>query len=281
MSARPVLVVGAVLLVVAVLAAVLVGGGSDPGRTTPAVDQPQAKVFAGFASPAEVRKGNQARERLPPAKRARAVIAAVPAAAARPARSPDPQGDELYSNSPSAEEATGILRPCDQARGFTVYTLGERFEDLPASDLNAVCQPPPKVKGGRVAGLTRSNSTDVMYGLCRGAGENGCGWPVSVSNAPSCELPYALYRVYAGPEGERSPPPKLERMRGVPASRFDDRVELWTRDTAIVLFVEEPRQEAAVAALQSADGTIAPGDPLPRPASAIVGNDLSKIACSS
>jgi hypothetical protein len=140
----------------------------------------------------------------------------------------------------------------------------------------------PAFLGGRVAEPTRENNTEVFYGPCRGGDPYGCGYDVSVRSTPSCERPYSLYTTFTGPPGEQTDPPKLITLRGVPAAVFDDRIELWTRDSAIVVFATPKRARQAVEALRPV-GDATPGSlaPLPPPAGDIVSSELTTVRCAA
>jgi hypothetical protein len=221
------------------------------------------------------------RPRLTPRKRARLVMQYAVTRQTTPTVDDDPASTELAVNSPPASALPGILRPCEQARNFTVYTLGERFHDYYATHLGVYCQKPPAVVDGKVAVPTRDNDTEVFYGPCRGGGSQGCGYDVSVRNLPSCERPYWLYTALTGPPGEETAGPNLVTLRGVPAAVFEDRIELWTRDTTIVVFADPRLAREAVDALRSTSGATTPGAPLPTPARDVVSPKLTPVRCTS
>lgn len=214
-------------------------------------------------------------------RRAKVVLEYAVKRQSRPTPNREPQATTLATNSPKASSVPGIMRPCDKARDFVVYTLGERFAGMYASRLGAYCQKPPPVVDGHVASPVRFNSTEVFYGPCRGGGSAGCGHDLSIRSVPSCEEPYALYTTFTGPPSEPVDAPKLIRLRGVPAAVFEDRIELWTRETKISIVAVDPQvARNAVEALQSTSGTVAAGSSaLPAPADGIVGTNLSAVRC--
>jgi hypothetical protein len=98
---------------------------------------------------------------------------------------------------------------------------------------------------------------------------------------PSCERPYSLYTAFTGPPGQETDGPKLITLRGVPAAEFEDRIELWTRDTAIVVFATPEVARDAVEALRPAgDAGADAGAPLPAPATDIVASKLTTVRCA-
>ena len=151
-------------------------------------------------------------------------------------------------------------RSCAERRDFTVYTLGERFNGEYATRFSARCE-------------THTHQVEVFYGPCREGGESGCGNDISVRSAPACEHRYLLYTKFSGPPG-----PKLITLRGVPASVFEERIELWTRDTSIIIFADPAVARRAVDALRPAPRA-ATGAPLPKPAVDITNHKLSDIDC--
>lgn len=213
--------------------------------------------------------------------RAAIVLKAAVTRQRHPTPDEDPQSTDLALNSPRASALPGILRSCEDARDFTVYTLGERIDDLYASSLDASCQKPPPIVDGKVAIPTRHNDTEVFYGPCRGGGSSGCGNDLSVRSTPSCERPYSLYTAFTGSPKEDLEGPRLTTLRGVPAARFEDRIELWTRDTTIVVFGDPKLARRAIDALRSTSGAVSAGEPLPKPAEDIMDPHLSTVACAS
>jgi hypothetical protein len=152
-------------------------------------------------------------------------------------------------------------RSCTERRDFTVYTLGERFNGEDATRFGAQCE-------------THTHQVEVFYGPCRDGGESGCGNDISVRSAPACEHRYLLYTKFSGPPG-----PELITLRGVPASVLEERIELWTRDTSIIIFADPAVARRAVDALRPAPRATATGAPLPKPAVDITNRELSDIDC--
>jgi hypothetical protein len=257
-------------------------GGSSGGGSATAAGAGASGASGGATTTGRARAQRKPLSKMTPKERAQLVLQNAVDRQKTPSPVNEEQSTEPAVNSPSASALPGILRPCDDARDFTVYTLGERFEGRYAWRLGSYCQKPPQVVDGKVAVPTRQNDTEVFYGPCRGGDALGCGYDVSVRSMPSCERPYSLYTAFTGPPGQEADAPRLITLRGVPAAEFEDRIELWTKDTAIVVFARPDRARAAVAALRPAGQFDASaGASLPAPAEDIVDPKLTTVHCAS
>jgi hypothetical protein len=122
---------------------------------------------------------------------------------------------------------------CPHHHRFRAYYLGASFRALDGHDADVYCSREP------APGYPGSASVSYGYGDCHAAGDNGCALPLEVQSAPLCERHPALYE---DEPGHRYPHRSL-RIRGVPAASYDGgtRLEVYTRQTTIVLFGERPK----------------------------------------
>ncbi len=189
------------------------------------------------------------------------------------------------TNAEPARLMPGIGRPCEQAKDFDHYFLGNSFEDLPLTVKGRQCAPPPrKVRdaNGTLVYMSagRVNTFAYLYGRCAppfapksGQDEGGCSAPLSVSSTPACERPHSIVRRYGG--GNPLPHEHI-RVRGVPAALYPTgatprtKMEVFTRDAVIEIYGKSGdlvRRAAAslVAAPTSRGGVRTPGSRLPPP----------------
>lgn len=189
-------------------------------------------------------------------------------------------------NSPPADALPGVRRPCESARGFTIFVTKE-LAGLPLKQVYSTCETPPGVEGGRLLRPVRTNDTVAQYGRCTSAAAPPC--PVrqlAVTSAPSCEKPHAIYHALAGPGRQFVEPHTHFRLRGVPAIRFDNAtaITLYTKWTTVTIRSNDRRltMKAAQAVMPSPHAfraEDASADRLPEPSSAISSNRLTKVQC--
>ena len=189
------------------------------------------------------------------------------------------------TNAEPAQLMPGIGRPCEEAKDFDHYFLGNSFEGLPLTGKDRHCSPPPRkvrdengtlvyMKPGRI------NTYGYVYGRCAppqdpktGHVEGGCAPPLSVSSSPSCERPHSIVRRYSG---GHPPPHQHIRVRSAPAALYTEpngrrrRIEIFTGDAVVDISGETGdlvRRAAVrlVAAPTSRDGARTPGSRLPPP----------------
>jgi hypothetical protein len=177
-------------------------------------------------------------------------------------------GVEIVSSTVDPRPAVGPRRlPCtevDELANFGLYALGARFEDL---DLEAV-----------IRTCNRTNSVSYVYGECTPpGGEGGCAPPVEIQVWPACER-------YPGRHGSRG---RFGTRRGVPALETDAGVELYSGDSSIIVFGDDPdRVDRAVAALQpvqlgkALDETPPATHPMQRLEPPIAGATAGRLRCS-
>lgn len=189
-------------------------------------------------------------------------------------------------NSPRAKQLLGVRRPCETARGFTVYATKD-LAGLPLKQVHSTCETPPGVEGGRLLRPGRINETVAQYGRCTAAKRSPCVRRLSVTSAPSCEVPHALYHALAGPGGRYVAPHEHLTLRGVPAIRFDrgTAITLYTRWTTVTVRSGSRRltREAARAAMPAPEAfraDAATDAKLPRPSVAISSNRLTTVRCA-
>jgi hypothetical protein len=161
-------------------------------------------------------------------------------------------------------------------QGFPLYSLGTQFEGLPLTAIVRVNREVTrKARGGFGVPDNRTNHVTFVYGTCGG----GCVPPLQVQIWPACDNTLAdLYFNVAG--GGPSRPYELVTIRGVPAAKFSDMLQIYTGTVTIVIFGETTeQQERAAASLASANtlaGNIPPSRPLLPP---VAGAMEGKLHC--
>lgn len=193
----------------------------------------------------------------------------------------------VAKNSPKAKQLPGVRRPCEKARGFTVYATKD-VAGLPLKQVHSTCETPSGVEGGRLLRSGRINETVAEYGRCvlRARKAPPCPRQLTVTSTPSCERPHALYHALAGPGGRYVDPHKHLTVRGVPAIRFDGgrAITLYTKWTTLTIRSDSPHltRKAARAAMPAPDAFRADAASyakLPRPSAAISSNRLTTVRC--
>ena len=129
--------------------------------------------------------------------------------------------------------------------------------------------------------LRRDDTADFVsfvYGDCVAHDEQGCAPPLEIQVWPACKRNLALYdssaQVSAAPE---APVPEPATVRGVQAAFFrdDDRLELQTGRSTVVVFGGSRSRVLEVAAALRPVGTSASTTPLPAPSPGAVAGTLS------
>lgn len=141
---------------------------------------------------------------------------------------------------------TGTVRPARKFDRFQLYWAGTRYRGLSLTD-----------DGSRdIATYPAIRSISLGYGTCAEPADGGCPLPVSIDN----------YRDGTTCAIERRPPWRTLELRGVPVADYGDHLEVFTRETRVEIYATAAGGERAVVEqLQSLDGRIGPGDPLPPP----------------
>jgi hypothetical protein len=146
-------------------------------------------------------------------------------------------------------------RALERFDDFPVYFVGRSFEGL-------ALRPYEQSLRGRTS---RRESVALLYGDCEATDDRGCALPLEIESYPACARGP---RSYSGPGAS---PDRRLRLRGVPAAAFgDDRLELYTRDTTIVVYADgdRSRMRRAASALRTVRGGIRAGEELPTPSRA-------------
>lgn len=148
---------------------------------------------------------------------------------------------------------------------FPLYSLGPQFEDLPLTAIVRVNRKPMrKARGGFGVPDNRTNHMTFVYGTCG----RGCIPPLQVQIWPACDNTLADF-YFNVPGGGPSRPYELVTIRGVPAAKFSDMLQLYSGAVTIVIFGESvAQQERAAENLVSANilaGNVSSGEPLPPP----------------
>jgi hypothetical protein len=166
---------------------------------------------------------------------------------------------------------------------FPLYSPGTQFEDLPLTAIVRVFRKPlVRARAGFGVPDNRTNFVDFIYGSCDAGGrEGGCAPPLTVQIWPACDRTLHDY-FYNTPDGGPSRRHERVTVRGVPAARFSDMLEIYSGTVTIVIFGDTPALRArAAASLTSANtlaGDISVRDPLPPPAAGAMDG---KLKCAS
>jgi hypothetical protein len=153
---------------------------------------------------------------------------------------------------------------------FRRYFVGQSFERLQL--VKRMRRLDRRVYRGEI----RANYVSFLYGSCRPPTGAPCPYPLEVQNWPACERNLSSYS-----QTPKGPPfrPKRVTIRGAPAAIFEEgyRVEVYTGNTTVVVFATSTgRARRAADAIQSEDGKIKPGEPLPPP---VPGALEGKLVC--
>jgi hypothetical protein len=160
---------------------------------------------------------------------------------------------------------------------FPPYSLGTHFDDLPLTAIVRIDQQSTlKAYGGFGVPDNRPNHVTFIYGSCE-----GCVPPLQVQIWPACDRTLQDYYWSDNVRGGGpSRPYELVTIRGVPAAKFSDMLEIYSGAVTIVIFGESAaQQERAAQSLLSANilaGDISVGDPLPSP---VAGAMEGKLKC--
>ena len=109
---------------------------------------------------------------------------------------------------------------------------------------------------------------NFIYGICNPLGGE-CAPPLTVQIWPACDSTLADF-YYNTPPGVPSRPYELIKVRGVPAAKFDDMLQIYAGRVTIVVFGDTEALRLAAADNLAAANAPAVGisrtDPLPAPA---------------
>ena len=154
-------------------------------------------------------------------------------------------------SSPAWPRASGRPFDLERAWGFAEYPLyaaGDRVDGLP---LTAV--------------LRRDDTADFVsfvYGDCVARDDQGCAPPVEIQVWPACKRNLGLYTSPV----PGTPVPQRRTVRGVPAAFVDDdRLELQTGSSTVVVFAGSRARLLRVAAALRPLGARSASPPLPAP----------------
>jgi hypothetical protein len=198
-----------------------------------------------------------------------------------------PDGPGLIAtNSPRKRDYPGMLRPCDRARGFTVYGQKDAA-GLPVKQVDAVCDVPPGDEDGRLLHPRRANAVVIGYGRCLGGDAPGCQRRLTIKSEPSCERPHHLYHLLVAPDGEGARHREIRR-RGVPALSEDGgrTLVLFSKRTTITVTSDDrDRTREAARTAMPAPSSYAPETShyvrLPAPSRAVASRKTRPTACAA
>jgi hypothetical protein len=166
----------------------------------------------------------------------------------------------LFSQGSWAGRPRPSVRPFDleHARSFAEFPLYDAGDRVDGLALNAV--------------LRRDDTADFVsfvYGDCVARDDQGCAPPLEIQVWPACKRNLGLYT----PSGPGMPVPERTTVRGVPAAFFeDDRLELQTGSSTVVVFAGSRARLLHVAAALRPLGAGRTSTPLPAPeAGAVAG----------
>jgi hypothetical protein len=159
---------------------------------------------------------------------------------------------------------------------FPLYSLGPQFEGLPLTAIVRVNRElARKARAGFGVPDNRTNHVTFVYGTCGG----GCVPPLQVQIWPACDRTLQDY-YFNVPGGGPSRPYETATIRGVPAAKFEDMLEIYSGTVTIVIFGDSAeQQERAAQKLVSANvlaGSVSAGEPLPAP---VAGAMEGKLQC--
>jgi hypothetical protein len=144
------------------------------------------------------------------------------------------------------------------------FGLGQAREFLEFPLYNAG----PLADGLPLVAVLRRNDTanyvSFVYGDCVPGDDLGCAPPAEIQVWPACRRNLALYE----PAAPGIRPPERTTIRGVAAAVLEGetRLELETDRSTVVVFADShARLLRIAAALRAVNGSVAPGELLPRP----------------
>ena len=142
---------------------------------------------------------------------------------------------------------------------FTIYYAREAFEGLP---LSAILR---RLDRKLAREPVRADYVSFLYGDCDARPDFGCALPLEIQNWRVCARNPTAYE---SAPGKLQPGDPIE-VRGVPGRLYEagERLEIYTGDTAIVLFGEREQILRAAEELQAVNADVGPREPLqpPRP----------------
>lgn len=170
-------------------------------------------------------------------------------------------------------------RLADCGRGwrpeFRVFTAGPAVGPLRRNSTERRCRrlsAAVAADPGQDAERHRDVYVSSVYGSCDSGGDVACAPPGEVQSLPACESTPGASR--QAPDGPPFPFRRL-RVRGAPAAAFEDRLEIYTGTTTVVLYGDERFQRTLAGSLRSDDGEVGAGDPLPLPVRGVLDDRLT------
>jgi hypothetical protein len=144
---------------------------------------------------------------------------------------------------------TGAQEPID----FEIFSAGTEVDGIPLNRVNRQCDE------SAPADEMPANFVSYIYGSCEiPEGQTGCEPPLEIQSFPACQRSYADYSF----EGKPLPYRELPGIDGAQvveiAFQIDQRIEVYTGSSTIVIFASNPAVvEAALESLRSQ----MPGEP--------------------
>jgi hypothetical protein len=153
---------------------------------------------------------------------------------------------------------------------YTQYDLGDSFAGLPRTDTSQMCeQPPPAGAVGSEGDRSDDHGdpssgtgpvvpfTSTVYGDCHAEADGGgCPLPLEIQSWPQCHRNAASYGDLSGDELNQREKRAFKAAPSIPVESFEDgtHIELYTGDTTIVVFADDPAlaSQAADALAQNA-----------------------------
>lgn len=155
----------------------------------------------------------------------------------------------------------GEALPCTGAEkpiNFEIFSAGPEVDGIPLTQVSRRCDE------SALADELPANFVSYIYGTCEiPEGQSGCAPPLEIQSFPACQRSYADYSF----EGKPLPYRELPRIDGAQvvkiAFQFDQRIEVYTGSTTIVVYAANPA--VAEAALESLRSQLAGAVPAARP----------------
>lgn len=165
---------------------------------------------------------------------------------------------------------------------FPVYYAGESVDGLPlvAQFQKWVPKGPPseamfkshQTPAGQPDPRSYAPAVVFVYGTCEGS---RCYPPAQIQVYPACARNFSLYSRYGGPD---APPLQATQVRGAPAAWVDNRLEIQTGVSTIVVFGDTPgRVERVTDELRGLNVPVQAHDQLPPAAE---GATAGRLTCS-
>lgn len=180
-------------------------------------------------------------------------------------------GVAVGSAPPAGSRGNDLFVPCASQEGspqYARYDLGPSFKGLPLTGATYTCMPEHSP-----VGPSRTHVSTYLYGDCS-ASESGCGFPVEVQNYPVCDRNRSSYS-----SDHRGNPVAytMRRIRGVPVAQMNDRLEVYTGTSTVVLFGSHLREAAgALRSVRDGSPVVEAGAPLAPP---VAGHLYGAVEC--